>query len=82
MLIFSKTSGFREEAAIQASDAALAAIAKERGWPYFVTENGAVMNADQLAKFKVVIWNNNSGDILSEEQRTAFTNWIENGGTS
>ncbi len=82
ILIFSKTSGFREEAAIQASDAALAAIAKERGWPYFVTENGAVMNPDQLAKFKLVIWNNNSGDILSEEQRTAFKTWIENGGAS
>jgi type 1 glutamine amidotransferase len=82
VLIFSKTSGFREEAAIQASDAALAAIAKERGLPYFVTENGAIMNPGQLAKFKVVIWNNNSGDILSEEQRTAFKNWIENGGSS
>jgi hypothetical protein len=44
VLIFSKTSGFREEAGIQASDAALAAIAEERGWPYFITENGAVMN--------------------------------------
>ena len=82
MLIISKTSGFREEAAIQASDAALAAIAKERGWPYFVTENGAVMNPEQLAKFKVVIWNNNSGDILSEEQRGAFKTWLENGGSS
>jgi type 1 glutamine amidotransferase len=82
VLIFSKTSGFREEAAIQASDAALSVIAKEHGWPYFVTENGAIMNPDQLAKFKVVVWNNNSGDILTEEQRAAFKSWIENGGAS
>ncbi|HKD05158.1 MAG TPA: ThuA domain-containing protein [Bryobacteraceae bacterium] len=81
ILIFSKTSGFREEASIEASNAALAAISKERGWPYFVTENGAVMNPDQLAKFKLVIWNNTSGDPLTPEQRTAFKNWIENGGS-
>src|SRR5580765_2325193 len=81
VLIFSKTNGFREEASIQASNAALAVIAKERGWPYFVTENGAVMNPDQLAKFKLVIWNNTSGDTLSEEQRAAFKTWVEAGGS-
>jgi uncharacterized protein len=82
VLIFSKTNGWRDEPAIQASDAALAVIAKERGWPYFVTENGAVMNPEQLAKFKLVIWNNTSGDSLSEQQRTAFQSWLENGGSA
>jgi hypothetical protein len=68
VLIISKTNGFREEAAIQASDTALAAICHERGWPYFVTDNGAVMNKEQLAKFKLVVWNNNSGDTLTADQ--------------
>ena len=81
VLIFSKTNGFREEASIQASNAALAVIAKQRGWPYFVTENGAIMNPDQLSKFKLVIWNNTSGDTLSEEQRAAFKTWVEAGGS-
>lgn len=81
ILIFSKTNGFREEAGVQASDTALAAIAHERGWPYFVTENGAVMNKEQLAKFKVVVWNNNSGDTLTADQREAFKTWVENGGS-
>src|SRR5262245_6141673 len=35
VLIFSKTNGFREEASIQASNAALAAIATMRGLPSF-----------------------------------------------
>jgi uncharacterized protein len=48
LLIFSKTNGFRDEPAIETSNAVLSAIAVERGWPYFVTENGAVMNPDQL----------------------------------
>ncbi len=81
ILIFSKTNGFREEAGVQASNVALAVIAKERGWPYFVTENGAVMNKEQLSKFKVVVWNNNSGDVLTPEQREAFKTWVENGGS-
>lgn len=79
ILIYSKTNGFREEAAVEASDTALAAIAHER--PYFVTENGAVMNKEQLAKFKVVVWNNNNGDTLTAHQREAFKIWMENGGS-
>ena len=81
VLIFSKTNGFREEAGVQASDAALAAIAHERGYPYFVTENGAVMNKDQLSRFKLVIWNNNSGDVLTPAQREAFKTWLGDGGS-
>ncbi len=81
VLVFSKTNGFREEAAIQASNAALAAILTMRGFSPFVTENGAVMNSAQLAKFKLVIWNNASGDVLNEEQRAAFKQWVEQGGS-
>ncbi len=81
ILIFSKTNGFRDEPAVETSDAVLSAIAMERGWPYFVTENGAVMNPLQLDRFKLVIWNNTSGDTLSEEQRSAFKLWIEKGGS-
>jgi type 1 glutamine amidotransferase len=80
VLIFSKTNGYREEPAIQASNEALVAITKKRGWPAFVTENAAVMHADQLRRFKVVIWNNTSGDVLTEAQRAAFKTWLENGG--
>jgi type 1 glutamine amidotransferase len=81
VLIFSKTNGFRLEPGMQSSDSALAVIAKLRGWPYFVTENGAVMNPDQLSKFKLVIWNNTSGDTLNDDQKAAFKAWLEKGGT-
>jgi uncharacterized protein len=81
ILIFSKTNGFRDTPAIQASNAALSAIAQRHGWPFFQTENGAVMNAEQLRRFKLVVWNNTSGDTLTEEQRAAFRAWIENGGS-
>jgi hypothetical protein len=81
VLIFSKTNGFRDTPAIESSDSSLSAIAKLRGLPFFVTENGAVMNSEQLSKFKLVIWNNTSGDTLNDDQKAAFKAWLEKGGT-
>src|SRR5436309_11852206 len=37
LLIFSKTNGYRDSPSIEASNAALLAIAKKRGWPAYVT---------------------------------------------
>jgi type 1 glutamine amidotransferase len=80
LLIFSKTNGYRDSPSIEASTAALVAIAKKRGWPTFVTENAAIFNADQLKRFKVTVWNNTSGNTHTEPQRAAFKTWLENGG--
>jgi uncharacterized protein len=80
ILVFSKTNGFRDEPAIQASNAALVAIGQRRGWSTFVTENAAVFNAEQLKLFKAVVWNNTSGDLLTDDQRAVFKNYLENGG--
>ncbi len=81
VLIYSKTTGFRDESSIQASNTALAAIAHEHHWPFFVTENGAVMNSEQLSKFKLVVWSNTAGDTLTDDQKAAFKSWVENGGS-
>jgi type 1 glutamine amidotransferase len=80
LLIFSKTNGYRDTPSIEASNAALLAIAKKRGWPAYATENAAVFNAEQLKKFKVTVWNNTSGNTHTEPQRAAFKTWLENGG--
>src|SRR3954451_24513307 len=80
LLIFSKTNGYRDDPSIQASNAALVAVAKKRGWPAYVTENAAVMNPEQLKRFKVTVWNNTSGDTHTDAQRAAFKTWLENGG--
>jgi uncharacterized protein len=42
ILIFSKTNGFRDDAAIKASNQALVSLGDRRGWTTFVTENAAV----------------------------------------
>lgn len=80
ILIFSKTNGFRHEDAIPAANKLLGAIAREHGWGIFFTNNGAVFSAKQLTRFDAVVWNNVSGDVLTEDQRQAFKTYIEAGG--
>jgi type 1 glutamine amidotransferase len=80
LLVFSKTNGFRHEDAIPAGARALSRLAERHGGSIFFTENGAVHNDSDLARFDVVVWHNVSGDVLSETQRTSLRGWIEAGG--
>ena len=80
ILIFSKTNGFRSDEQIDAANAALAAIARGQGWSSYTTENAAVFNPAQLARFKAVVWNSVSGDVLTVQQRSDFKAWLEQGG--
>ena len=80
ILVFSKTNGFRHEEAIPAANELFSRIAKERGWGYFQTENGATFSPEILARFDAVVFNNASGDVFTPEQRAAFKAFIERGG--
>jgi uncharacterized protein len=80
ILVFSKTNGYRHGDAICGANAAIRSIADQNGWSVLFTENGAVFNREDLARFKATIWNNTSGDLLNAEQKDAFRSYIENGG--
>ncbi len=80
VLVFSKTNAFRHEEAIPAANTLFAGMAKEKGWGYFQTENGAAFTPEILAKFDAVVFNNVSGDVFSPTQQQAFKAFIENGG--
>lgn len=80
ILVFSKTNGYRHEAAIPAANTMFAEVAKEKGWGYFQTENGATFSPAILARFDAVVFNNVSGDVFTPEQRQALKTFIENGG--
>lgn len=80
ILVFSKTNGFRHEEAIPAANALFANLAKEQGWGYFQTENGAAFSPAILARFDAVVFNNVSGDVFTPDQRAAFKAWLEGGG--
>jgi type 1 glutamine amidotransferase len=80
VLVFDKINGFRDSPSVDAAAAALAGIAQRRGWTLVTTDNGAVFNARDLARFDVVVWNNISGDALTLGQRAAFQAWLRRGG--
>lgn len=80
ILVFSKTNGYRHSEAIEAGLPALEAIAKERGYGFFATENGAIHRPELLARFDAIVWFQVSGDVLAEDQRAALLAWIRAGG--
>lgn len=81
VLVFSKTTGFRHGASIDASKPVIAALAKKNNWYVYETEEGGVFNAVQLAKFRTVIFNNSTGEVINDEQKRALEQYVENGGS-
>jgi len=79
ILALAKTNSYRH-AAIPAASAMLQSISDEHGWSIFQTENAAVFNADDLAKFDLVVLNNATGRLFTPEQEAAFVEFVENGG--
>lgn len=81
VLLFSKTTGFRHGASIDASKPVIEALAKKNNWYIYETEEGGAFNAAQLAKFKTVIFNNSTGEVINDEQKRALEQFVENGGS-
>jgi uncharacterized protein len=80
IMVFSKTNEFIHQEAIPAAKAELQKLAVKNGWSIYFTDSGAVHNTEDLAKFKAIIWNNVTGNVLTESQRTAFQHYLEQGG--
>jgi type 1 glutamine amidotransferase len=80
VLVFSKTNSFRHEDGIAGARRLLDEIAARRGFALYHSENGALFNPTDLARFDVVVFSNASGDMLSDEQEHAFEQWLGSGG--
>jgi len=80
VLVFSKTNSFIHKEAIPAGEAMFQQMAQQNGWSVYVTENGAVHNTRDLAKFDTIVWNNVTGNVLTDDQRQALANYLQNGG--
>jgi type 1 glutamine amidotransferase len=79
-LLFTKTNSFRHREGIEAGVRVVEILAKSNEWSVFHTENSAVFNTDDLARFDVVMSLNTSGDILSDAQQLVFQQWLQAGG--
>lgn len=80
VLVFDKINGFDHGPSVTAATNAIKALAEQLGWGIAVTGSGGAFTADILAQFDLVVWNNNSGDVLTLSQRQAFEDYITNGG--
>ncbi len=81
VLLFSKSTGFRHSASIDASKLVIADLAKKNNWFLVETEEGGIFNTEQLAKFSTVIFNNSTGEVINDEQKRVLEQYVENGGS-
>ncbi|WP_338876837.1 ThuA domain-containing protein [Spirosoma sp. SC4-14] len=79
LLVFSKTAAFRHQS-IEAGKKALAKMASEKGFGVSFTEDASQFNEANLKKYNTVVFLNTTGDVLNNEQQSAFERYIQAGG--
>ncbi|GIF75023.1 ThuA domain-containing protein [Asanoa siamensis] len=79
VLVFTKTAGVRRPS-IQDGVATIRALAQDNGFTVTASQNAADFTAENLAKFRAVVFLNTTGDILNPTQQAAFEGYIKAGG--
>ena len=79
VLVFSKTQTFRHDS-IAEGHACVRRLAQRHGFQMTSTEDAAMFNRDALEDFDVVIFMNTTGDVLNDQQQSAFQSWYQSGG--
>ena len=79
LLVFSKTLLYRH-ASITNGIAAIKKLGAENNFTVDATEDSAQFTPANLAKYRVIVFLSTSGDILNEEQQSAFQPWLLGGG--
>lgn len=78
LLVFSKTAGFRH----QSIPDGIKALREILGGRYEIdaSEDSAVFTADNLKRYRAVVFLSTTGDILNDEQQKVFEGYIRAGG--
>ena len=80
-LVFSRTTGFRHTAAINAGHDALDTMAAAEDFDVTHSEDAGDFTSHNLRNYDVVVFLNTDGEgILNAQQRTAFERWTQSGG--
>jgi type 1 glutamine amidotransferase len=81
VLVFSGTGGFVHDC-IPAANKFMQDLGAANNFTVDVSNTSAVFTAANLAKYKVVVWNNNTkpGSLLNNDQRAAFLGWAKTNG--
>lgn len=79
ILIFHKTAGYRH-ASIETGIAAIKKLGDQNDFLVDATQDSATFTEKNLARYKVVVFLSTTGDILNDQQQTAFEKFIQAGG--
>lgn len=79
ILVFSRTRGFRHSS-IEQGIAALRELGAANGFAVDATEDARQFTANNLSRYEAVVFLSTTGDVLDDEQQTAFMSYIRNGG--
>jgi cytochrome c len=78
-LVFSKTTGFRHDSIPQGIEA-ITTLGAEHRFAVDSTEDAARFSYEILARYKVVVFLNTTGDVLDASEKAAFERYIRSGG--
>lgn len=78
ILIFSKTAGFHHQS-ISKGIKAIQKLGIDAKFDTDTTTDAKQINTENLKKYKAVVFLNTTGDILNNEQQSAFENYIRSG---
>jgi type 1 glutamine amidotransferase len=79
ILLFGRTLGYRHDS-IPDAIAALSLLATDDGHHVDTTEDADVFTSRGLASWDLVVWVSTSGEVLEDDQRRAFADWLRSGG--
>ncbi len=79
VLVFSKTAGFRHDS-IPDGILAIEELGRLHGFRTEASEDAAIFNDADLARYRAVIFLSTTGDILDSQQQAAFERYIQGGG--
>ena len=79
VLVFSKTNGYRHKS-IEAGKVAFTKMASEKNFTVEFTEDSTQFNPENLKRFKAVVFLNTTGNVLGDQEQTAFEKFIQAGG--
>lgn len=78
VLIFTRTAGFRHDS-IPAGIECLRSLGPQSGYTAVASEDPELFTDDGLAAFRVVVFLNTTGDVLTDAQQAAFERFIQRG---
>lgn len=79
VLVFSATKGYRH-GSIREGVAAIKKLGDKNGFSMDASEDPKLFNADNLKKYKTIVFLNTTGSFFNEHQKQALQDFVTNGG--